>query len=112
MKKFICTKCKWIYDPKVGDPKGGVAPGTPFKNLPEDIKNLITTEKIDNYIKLLKETAPIKEFIEKKKYKTARFIGPPPIPRKEERIPKNNPIDKQIAVELTSFVLIRDLFKT
>lgn len=36
MKKYICTKCKWIYDPKVGDPKGGVASGTPFKNLPED----------------------------------------------------------------------------
>lgn len=36
MEKYICTKCNWIYDPIVGDPKGNVVPGTPFENLPED----------------------------------------------------------------------------
>ncbi|MBR5531872.1 MAG: rubredoxin [Bacteroidales bacterium] len=36
MKKYICTKCKWIYDPKIGDSDGGIAPGTDFKNIPDD----------------------------------------------------------------------------
>lgn len=36
MKKFECTVCGYIYDPEVGDPEGGIAPGTPFENLPDD----------------------------------------------------------------------------
>ena len=27
MKKYICTVCDWVYDPEVGDPEGGIAPG-------------------------------------------------------------------------------------
>lgn len=36
MKKYICTACEWVYDPAVGDPDGGIAPGTPFEDIPED----------------------------------------------------------------------------
>lgn len=36
MKKFECTVCGYIYDPEVGDPESGIAPGTLFKDLPED----------------------------------------------------------------------------
>lgn len=36
MKKYYCTVCQWEYDPVVGDPEQGVAPGTSFENLPED----------------------------------------------------------------------------
>ena len=28
MKKYICETCGWIYDPAVGDPDGGIEPGT------------------------------------------------------------------------------------
>ena len=28
--------CGYIYDPAAGDPDNGIAPGTPFENLPED----------------------------------------------------------------------------
>ena len=28
--------CGYVYDPVIGDPDNGVAPGTPFENLPED----------------------------------------------------------------------------
>ena len=28
MKKYRCIVCEWIYDPAVGDPDGGIAPGT------------------------------------------------------------------------------------
>lgn len=36
MKKYRCTVCDWIYDPAVGDPDNGVAPGTAFEDIPDD----------------------------------------------------------------------------
>ena len=38
MKKYICTICKYEYDPTQGDPTQGIAPGTPFEALPADWK--------------------------------------------------------------------------
>lgn len=35
MDKWECTVCGWIYDPEKGDPSQGIAPGTPFEELPE-----------------------------------------------------------------------------
>ena len=35
MDKYLCV-CGWTYDPEVGDPEHGVAPGTPFEDIPED----------------------------------------------------------------------------
>ncbi len=36
MQKYECTVCGYIYDPEVGDPDGGIAPGTPFEEIPDD----------------------------------------------------------------------------
>jgi len=36
MSKWRCVVCNYIYDPEIGDPDGGVAPGTPFEQIPED----------------------------------------------------------------------------
>ena len=36
MKKYRCVVCEWIYDPAVGDPDGGIAPGTPSEEIPDD----------------------------------------------------------------------------
>ena len=36
MKKYRCIVCEWIYDPAVGDPDGGIAPGAPFEEIPDD----------------------------------------------------------------------------
>ena len=36
MDKWRCTVCNYIYDPETGDPDGGVSPGTPFAELPDD----------------------------------------------------------------------------
>lgn len=36
MKKYRCVVCDWIYDPAVGDPEGGIAPGTAFEDIPND----------------------------------------------------------------------------
>ncbi|TKW70212.1 MAG: rubredoxin [Bradyrhizobium icense] len=35
MKKYECTVCGWVYDPEVGDPDGGIEPGTAFEDIPE-----------------------------------------------------------------------------
>ena len=36
MKKYRCVVCGWIYDPAVGDPDGGIVPGTEFEDIPDD----------------------------------------------------------------------------
>ena len=36
MKKYICNVCQWVYDPEVGDPDSGIAPGTAFEDIPDD----------------------------------------------------------------------------
>lgn len=36
MEKFRCSTCGYIYDPTQGDPAHGIAPGTPFDQLPKD----------------------------------------------------------------------------
>ena len=35
MDKYLCV-CGWVYDPELGDPDGGIAPGTPFEDIPDD----------------------------------------------------------------------------
>ena len=35
MKKYVCTICGWEYDPAVGDPDGGIEPGTAFNDIPD-----------------------------------------------------------------------------
>ncbi|MDJ0579600.1 rubrerythrin family protein [Crocosphaera sp.] len=35
-QKWICRQCSMIYDPVLGDPDSGIAPGTPFSEIPED----------------------------------------------------------------------------
>ena len=34
--KYKCTVCGYIYDPEIGDPDGGIKPGTPFEELVDD----------------------------------------------------------------------------
>ncbi len=36
MEKYVCTPCGWVYDPAIGDPDSGIAPVTPFSDLPDD----------------------------------------------------------------------------
>ena len=35
MKNYVCDVCGYVYDPAVGDPDNGVAPGTAFENVPK-----------------------------------------------------------------------------
>lgn len=34
--KYVCSVCGFVYDPAVGDPDNGIAPGTAFEDLPDD----------------------------------------------------------------------------
>lgn len=36
MKNYVCSVCGYVYDPNVGDPDNGVAPGTAFEDLPDE----------------------------------------------------------------------------
>jgi flavin reductase (DIM6/NTAB) family NADH-FMN oxidoreductase RutF/rubredoxin len=36
MDKYECSVCGYIYDPELGDPDGGIKPGTPFEKIPDN----------------------------------------------------------------------------
>lgn len=36
MKKYVCEACDYVYNPEVGDPDGGIEPGTAFEDIPDD----------------------------------------------------------------------------
>lgn len=36
MQRYLCTVCGYEYDPEAGDPDSGIAPGTPFEQIPDD----------------------------------------------------------------------------
>jgi rubredoxin len=36
MARYLCDICGYIYDEEVGDPEGGLAPGTRFEDIPDD----------------------------------------------------------------------------
>ncbi len=33
---YACDACGYVYDPEQGDPDAGIAPGTPFTDLPDE----------------------------------------------------------------------------
>lgn len=35
-ERYECIQCKYIYNPKFGNEKAGIKPGTPFEELPDD----------------------------------------------------------------------------
>lgn len=36
MSRYVCDVCGYIYDPEIGDPDSGIAPGVPFLELPDE----------------------------------------------------------------------------
>ncbi|MFI3302461.1 MAG: rubredoxin [Rikenellaceae bacterium] len=49
MEKQICNVCHYIYDPAVGDPDNGVAPNTPFEELPEGWRCPVCGESVSAF---------------------------------------------------------------
>ncbi|MFN5464499.1 MAG: rubrerythrin family protein [Cyanobacteriota bacterium] len=48
--KWICKVCSMIYDPAVGDPESGIAPGTAFEAIPESWRCPICGTRKANFI--------------------------------------------------------------
>lgn len=46
-EKYVCGVCKYIYNPKTGNEKAGIAPGTEFEDLPENWVCPVCGEKKD-----------------------------------------------------------------
>lgn len=36
MAKYECMVCGWIFDEDMGDPDGGIDPGTKWEDVPDD----------------------------------------------------------------------------
>jgi flavin reductase (DIM6/NTAB) family NADH-FMN oxidoreductase RutF/rubredoxin len=51
--KWQCNLCAYIYNPALGDPAGGIAPGTPFEQIPENWVCPICGATKDQFIKLV-----------------------------------------------------------
>ncbi|MEB3199185.1 MAG: rubrerythrin family protein [Synechococcaceae cyanobacterium] len=48
---WICKVCSVIYDPAVGDPDSGIAPGTPFEAIPDDWQCPLCGTRKANFIR-------------------------------------------------------------
>ena len=47
--KYECP-CGYVYDPELGDPDSGIAPGTAWEDIPDDLGELsLTDEMIANF---------------------------------------------------------------
>ncbi len=49
MQRFVCGVCGYVYDPALGDPDNGVAPGTAFEKVPDDWVCPICGASKDNF---------------------------------------------------------------
>ncbi|MBI2630539.1 rubredoxin [Candidatus Pacearchaeota archaeon] len=51
MSKYECIPCGYIYDPEIGDSDSGIAPGTPFADIPDDWECPVCGVKKEDFIK-------------------------------------------------------------
>ncbi|WP_243357710.1 rubredoxin [Fundidesulfovibrio terrae] len=49
--RYVCLLCGYTYDPKRGDAKGGIEPGTPGDKLPPDWRCPSCATSQDNFAK-------------------------------------------------------------
>ncbi|MEI7607433.1 MAG: rubredoxin [Rhodospirillaceae bacterium] len=35
VETWVCDTCGWVYDPRIGDPDGGIKPGTAWADIPD-----------------------------------------------------------------------------
>jgi rubredoxin/flavin reductase (DIM6/NTAB) family NADH-FMN oxidoreductase RutF len=50
-QKYICTVCNYVYDPEIGDPDGGIHPGTRFEDIPDSWVCPVCGAKKSEFIK-------------------------------------------------------------
>jgi rubredoxin len=52
LQKYKCTICGHVYDPVFGDPDSGIAPGTPFEDIPYDWVCPVCQVGKEDYVKI------------------------------------------------------------
>jgi hypothetical protein len=68
-------------------------------------KIVVSFENCENRIVIKEQIVAVLIGIEKRKTITVTFIGPPPIPKKAEHIPKTNPVKREDKIPLSSLFL-------
>ncbi len=58
MSRFECTVCAWVYKVADGDPETGIAPGTPFEDIPDEWICPVCGATKDQFIPL-EESSPM-----------------------------------------------------
>ena len=48
--KYVCELCGWEYDEDEGYPEGGIEPGTPWDEVPEDFECPLCGANKDQFI--------------------------------------------------------------
>ena len=51
--KYVCDVCGWVYDEEEGAPDMGIAPGTKFEDLPEELEKNGLDEWRENLYKVI-----------------------------------------------------------
>ena len=49
MKKYVCDACGWEYDEDKGYPEAGIAPETPWEEVPDDFECPLCGVDKDNF---------------------------------------------------------------
>jgi len=52
MDKWQCMICNYIYDPAIGDPDNGIAPGTSFESIPDTWTCPVCGANKDSFVKM------------------------------------------------------------
>jgi len=58
VNRYRCGKCPYIYDPRKGDPEGGIPPGTPFSRIPASWRCPVCGAKKSDFYPLDEVAAP------------------------------------------------------
>ena len=48
--KYVCSICGHVYDPEVGEPDAGIAPGTEWEDVPEDFRCPVCGVSKDKFV--------------------------------------------------------------
>ena len=46
---YVCDVCGYVYDPEQGCPEQGIAPGTPWEQVPDDFTCPVCGVSKDNF---------------------------------------------------------------
>ncbi|MBF0381088.1 MAG: rubredoxin [Magnetococcales bacterium] len=64
-QQYECDVCSWVYDENLGDPDGGIEPGTLWKDIPDDWVCPDCGAGKDEFTHIVKKVKPASFYLEK-----------------------------------------------